>query len=62
MGCPSPTVLNAGTTVHGACSVAVSYKPPMLVARVRLPACASRYLRADTALTNGDRELLGAEL
>ena len=24
----------------GACSVAVSYKPPMLVTRVRLPACA----------------------
>ena len=26
--------------VHGACSVAVSYKPPMLVTRARLPACA----------------------
>ena len=25
---------------HGACSVAASYKPPMLVTRVRLPACA----------------------
>ena len=25
---------------YGACSVAVSYKPPMLVTRVRLPACA----------------------
>ena len=24
----------------GACSVAASYKPPMLVTRVRLPACA----------------------
>ena len=24
----------------GACSVSVSYKPPMLVTRVRLPACA----------------------
>jgi hypothetical protein len=26
--------------VTGACSVAASYKPPMLVTRVRLPACA----------------------
>ena len=25
---------------HSACSVAASYKPPMLVTRVRLPACA----------------------
>ena len=32
----------AGTQNHqGACSVAASYKPPMLVTRVRLPACAS---------------------
>ena len=31
----------AGTQNHqGACSVAASYKPPMLVTRVRLPACA----------------------
>ena len=34
----------AGGKAHacckGACSVAVSYKPPMLVTRVRLPACA----------------------
>ena len=29
-----------GLLDHGACSVAVSYKPPMLVTRVRLPACA----------------------
>ena len=27
-------------TCKGACSVAASYKPPMLVTRVRLPACA----------------------
>ena len=26
--------------VHGACSVAASYKPPMLVTQARLPACA----------------------
>ena len=32
---------------YGACSVAVSYKPPMLVTRVRLPACAFS-LRCDT--------------
>ena len=31
---------------RSACSVAVSYKPPMLVTRVRLPACASWSLRA----------------
>ena len=27
-------------STNGACSVAASYKPPMLVTRVRLPACA----------------------
>ena len=34
-------VRRAASSCHtGACSVAVSYKPPMLVTRVRLPACA----------------------
>ena len=29
----------------GACSVAVSYEPPMLVTRVQLPACACFFVR-----------------
>ena len=32
---------NRAEDVQSACSVAVSYKPPMLVTRARLPACAS---------------------
>ena len=32
--------LSARSIASSACSVAVSYKPPMLVARARLPACA----------------------
>ena len=30
---------------YGACSVAASYKPPILVTRVRLPACAFSFAR-----------------
>ena len=42
----SLTATDAAGIQHnqGACSVAASYKPPMLVTRVRLPACA--YFRA----------------
>lgn len=38
----SPTAIDAAGIQNnqGACSVAASYKPPMLVTRVRLPACA----------------------
>ena len=38
----SPAAIYAAgnQTNQGACSVAASYKPPMLVTRVRLPACA----------------------
>ena len=32
--------VSARSTTSSACSVAVSYKPPMLVTRARLPACA----------------------
>ena len=32
---------NRAEDVQSACSVAVSYKPPMLVTRARLPACAT---------------------
>ena len=35
------SVLTIGSSPPRACSVTVSYKPPMLVTRVRLPACAS---------------------
>ena len=34
-------LLTIGSSPPRACSVTVSYKPPMLVTRVRLPACAS---------------------
>ena len=33
---------NRAEDVQSACSVAVSYKPPMLVTRARLPACAAK--------------------
>ena len=35
------TPVACATRISGACSVAASYKPPMLVTRVRLPACAA---------------------
>ena len=35
-----PLFSNFILSINGACSVAASYKPPMLVTRVRLPACA----------------------
>ena len=41
MGNSSSTIMTVHDTMHvGACSVAVSYKAPMLVTRARLPACA----------------------
>ena len=51
-GCYMVCLMNCGHAVGGrdvafgmsACSVAVSYKPPMLVTRVRLPACALWFL------------------
>ena len=43
--CDHPEVWTADWSWHhGACSVAASYKPPMLVTRVRLPACASFFV------------------
>ena len=36
-----PPFSNFILSINGACSVAASYKPPMLVTRVRLPPCAS---------------------
>ena len=40
-------------TLSRACSVTVSYKPPMLVTRVRLPACAFASYSCDSGLNPG---------
>ena len=47
---------------RSACSVAVSYKPPMLVTRVRIPACALLCLPARSATPCFDSRLLNGRV
>ena len=56
---PSHLPLHHVKCSRSACSVAVSYKPPMLVTRVRLPACAYLMcLNARSAIPRFDSRML----
>ena len=46
------------TSIRSACSVAASYKPPMLVTRVRLPACALAATKFSVRGADKTRQLL----